>query len=608
MIFGLLTKVGATDPEMLAELSADQGLDVPTLVATWPRLVARTTPQRRIAVIAGSRRQRRRLETAALRAGWLVVGGSADEDDAVALTRLLLSTETSAVLLGADRSPGGDEKRHLPDLAAIVAAAARSRPELTVVLAGGAAAYEADFAALAEARSAAELETGAADEDSETDSDMPEPEPSADKAPPQTKKLSKKAAAEREAAAAEAASEDGSDGPATEDSVAGDKPDSGAPGAVAAAEPDPTVSAVAPSQPAPIPLAFQVAAGPAAATHLLLAPDAEAGQLPGDALQQVLEGLRTLPNDSRLGVVRSIASLAYVLDRSIEVAEIGLQGGLIARSDPFGQGHFSVASSHACLASGSFAPATPSEEVIDGVLAWSTVVLDRHRAMDRLNDLRLVPWGEADGDGAVFRLAAAKAAFGRLIDAMPELEARAMPELLVAAGGIFSSVPPSVVALALADLVRRPGVSQMTIDQARLLGPLGAIEDEDERRTVLANLADDILVPLGALILPSGIKQGKNAGYLRLKSAASVSEIELHPGAVQVVDLPPGIGARADLQFRDAVRLGKRANHFTVDVGGGLSGLLVDLRDIPMRISDRPDSRRAALETWQRGMWPEFDE
>ncbi len=616
MLVGLVTKVGATDPEMLAELSSDQALDVPTLVATWPRLVARTTPQRRIAVIAGSRRQRRRLETAALRAGWLVVGGSADEDDAVALTRLLLSTETSAVLLGADRSPGGDEKRHLPDLAAIVAAAARSRPELTVVLAGGAAAYEADFAALAETRSGAQVETGEPVAGSETDSDLPEPEPSADEAPPQTKKLSKKAAAEREAlaresAAAEGAPADGPDGPdasATEEAVAGDKPDSGAAGSVAATNTDPTASAVAPSQPAPIPFAFQVAAEPAATTHLLLAPDAEAGQLPGDALQQVLEGLRTLPNDSRLGVARSIASLAYVLDRSIEVAEIGLQGGLIARSDPFGQGHFSVASSHACLAAGSFAPATPSEEVIDGVLAWSTVILDRHRAMDRLNDLRLVPWGEADGDGAVFRLAAAKAAFGRLIDAMPELEARAMPELLVAAGGIFSSVPPSVVALALADLVRRPGVSQMTIDQARLLGPLGAIEDEDERRTVLANLADDILVPLGALILPSGIKQGRTAGYLRLKSAASVSEIELHPGAVQVVDLPPGIGARADLQFRDAVRLGKRANHFTVDVGGGLSGLLVDLRDIPMRISDRPDSRRAALETWQRGMWPEFDE
>jgi hypothetical protein len=54
--------------------------------------------------------------------------------------------------------------------------------------------------------------------------------------------------------------------------------------------------------------------------------------------------------------------------------------------------------------------------------------------------------------------------------------------------------------------------------------------------------------------------------------------------------------------------LGKRGRHFSVDVGGGLSGLLVDLRDIPMRISDRPDSRRAALDAWQRGMWPDVDE
>jgi hypothetical protein len=624
MLIGLLTRVGCADPEMLAQLSHDQALDIPTLVATWPRLIARTTPQRRIAVLAGSRRQRRRLETAALRAGWLVVGGSADEDDAVVLSRLLLSTETSAVLLGADHSPGGDEKRHLPDLAAIVAAATRSRPELMVVLAGGAAAYEDQFTTLADTRSTVETATEGSHSESGPDPDFPEPEPSADEAPPQTKKVSRKVAA-----APESAGPDGSHGASTAPHA--ETPDRGVPAAphvetpdiaapaapvaalgtpatIPAAEPNPTVTAPVASQATHIPLAFHVAEATAATSHILLAPDAEAGQLPGDALQQVLEGLRTLPNDSRLGVARSIASLAYVLDRSIEVAEIGLQGGLIARSDPFGQGHFTVASSHACLAVGSFAPATPSEEVIDGVLAWSTVVLDRHRAMDRLNDLRLVPWGEADGDGAVFRLAAAKAAFGRLIDAMPELAAHAMPELLVAAGGVFSSVPPAVVALALADLVRRPGVSQMTIDQARVLGPLGAIEDEDERRTLLANLADDILVPLGALILPAGIKQGRNAGYLRLKNAGSVSEIELHPGAVQVVDLPPGIGARADLEFRDAVRLGKRGHHFTVDVGGGLSGLLVDLRDIPMRISDRPDSRRSALETWQRGMWPEFDE
>ena len=606
MLIGLVTRVGMTDPEMLTEIGAGDRPDVPKVVAAWPRLEARTTPRRRIAVLAGSRRQRRRLESAALRAGWLVVGGSADEDDAVVLSRLVLSTETTAVLLGADVSPGGDEKRHLADLATLVAAATQSRPELAVVLAGGAAAYESVFAAVADARPSVEPaapappEAAASRTASVTGAGLDPTDPT-EKATAQAKKVSTKAVAAQGEATTDGAALAGTAGDAN-------ATDSRASGTVAAANARSTVAEPALPQSPSILLAIHAAETHEASSHVLLAPDAEAGQPAGASLQQVLEGLRAFPNDSRLGVVRSIASLAYLFDRSVEVVEVGLQGGLSARSEPFGQGHLAVVSSHACLADASFAPLNPSEEVIDGVLAWSTTVLDRHRVMDRLNDLRLAPWGEADGEGAVFRLAAVKAACGRLVEATPELADHPMPELLIAAGGVFSALPPSVVAMALADIVRRPGVSQLSVDQARVLGPLGVIEDEAERRRLLASLADDILVPLGGLILPAGIKQGRSAGYLRLKGAAPIAEIELHPGAVQVVDLPPGRGARAEIEFRDAVRLGKRGRHFSVDVGGGLSGLLVDLRDIPMRISDRPDSRRAALDAWQRGMWPDVDE
>lgn len=580
VLVGLLARLEAADPGMLAELGADGG-DIATLVAMWPRLVSRTTPQRRIAVLAGSRRQRRRLEAVALRAGWLVVGGSADEDDPVVLSRLALSPDTAAVLLGADRSAGGDEKRHLPDLAALVSAITRSRPELTVVLAGGAAAYESDFGAFGEpAVSAREVA----------------------------------AVGNRSAQPGQSAAEPSSDKEAGQSKAAGSSPAEGAEDAAdpaAAAEPS-AAEAASPRQSGTVPAVtestFTSPDANSSSPHVLLAPDADAGSPPGASLQQVLEGLRAFPNDSRLGVARSISSLAYVLDRSIEIVEVGLQGGLLARAEPYGQGHFAVVSSHAGLADASFAPNNPSEEVIDGVLAWSTVALDRHRVMDRLNDLRLVPWGEADGDGASFRLAAAKAAFGRLIEATPEFSDRFLPELFVAAGGVFNALPPSLVALSLADLVRRPGVSHLAMDQARILGPLGAIEDETERRRLMANLADDILMPLGSLILPAGVRPGRSAGHLRLKDPTSTSEIELHPGAVQVIDLPPGRTGRADLEFRDAVRLPKRAHHFSIEVGGGLGGLLVDLRDIPLRISDRPDSRRAALEAWQRGMWPEVDE
>ena len=148
----------------------------------------------------------------------------------------------------------------------------------------------------------------------------------------------------------------------------------------------------------------------------------------------------------------------------------------------------------------------------------------------------------------------------------------------------------------------------LVCDQARLLGPLGAVEDEAERRLLLANLADDILVPLGTLILPAGVKPGRAGGSLRLKGTGSATEIELHPGAIQVVDLPPGRAAKAEFDFRDTVRLDSRGHHFDVDVSGGLCGLLVDLRDIPLRMSDRPESRRDTLAAWQRGMWPEVDE
>ncbi|MGD0123274.1 MAG: hypothetical protein ABSC46_12025 [Candidatus Limnocylindrales bacterium] len=605
---GLLARIGLTDPEMLLEMGAE-GADVSTLVATWPRLVARTTPERRLAVLAGSRRQRRRLEAAALRAGWLVAGGSADEDDPVALSRLALSPDTAAVLLGADRSPSGDEKRHLPELAALVAAVTRSRPELAVVLAGGAAAHESAFTILDHAPSGYPPAATRPVPASDLANRAPVVAATEDKEAGQSKMAppaSKAAMGSIQPAEPETAADGGSAGQAVSraEGIVGEAPAAAESGTAEGAEEEPARETPASSSPVSVAASDGVPASP----HVLLAPDAEAGQPAGASLQQVLEGLRALANDSRLGVARSIASLAYVLDRPIEVVEIGLQGGLRARSEPLGQGHFSVVSSHACLAEASFAPMNPSEEVIDGVLAWSTVALDRHRAMDRLNDLRLMPWGEADGDGAVFRLAAAKAAFGRLVEATPELADQPLPELLIAAGGVFAALPPSVVALALADLVRRPGVSQIAIDQARLLGPLGAIEDESERRRVIANLADDILMPAGGLILPAGVRPGRSAGQIRLKDSASTSEIELHPGAVQVIDLPPGRTGRADLEFRDAVRMPQRAHQFSVEVGGGLGGLLVDLRDIPMRISDRPDSRRAALDAWQRGMWPETDE
>jgi hypothetical protein len=515
LLFGILDRVQQADPELLEEVSDQQRPRPAALVVDLTRLEAHSTPPRRIAVLAGSRRQRRRLEEAAARAGWLVVSASADADDPVAMSRVVLSSDTHAVLLGADSRPAGDERRHLPMLGALVAAAVRCRPELAVVLAGGAAAQESNF-----------LEAGEHD-----------------------------------------------------------------------CIPDPAQAAGA-IQPAPSRVGRSV----------VLAPDAGSGLPAGAALQQVLEGLRTRPDESRLGIARSVESLAFVLDRCIEALEVGIDGGLRCRAEPFGPGDRTIVSSHVALAAGSFAPIDPSDEIVDAVLSWSTIAFDRYRLSDRLRDLRISPWGEADGEGALLRLAAAKAAAERLVEATPEISAREMPDILIAAGGVWASTPPSVVALAMADLVRRPGIGRLACDQARLLGPLGTIGDEEERRRIIKDLADDVLLPLGSLILPSWIRQGRSAGRMRVLGESANSDIDLQPGGIWAVELPPGQTALAEMDFKDTVRLGARGRRFSIEVMGGLGGLFVDLRDIPLRMPDRADQRRATWEAWQRAMWSEIDE
>ena len=590
LLFGILDRVGKADRELLEFVSARERPGTAALVADLARLESRSSPPRRIAVLAGSKRQRRRLEEIASRAGWLVVGGSADVDDPLELSRLVLAWDTHAVLLGADSSPAGDEKRHLPMLGALVAAAARRRPELAVVLAGGAAIQESDFSGAGEHDRIPEVVKAAAP-DSSAESDATPVD------------VATSAETTEEAPAVETAPGE----PAAEQAAVGATPEgpseAPAPAATTAAPRAPDLAAPAHAAPVELPV-------PSGDRHdsVLLAPDAESGQPAGSALQQVLEGLRARSDESRLGIARSVRSLALLLDKSIEVIEVGLDGGLRCRAEAVGPGHRTVVSSHVAMASASFAPEDLSDEMIDAVSSWSTIAFDRYRLSDRLRDLRSSPWGEADGEGALLRLAAAKAAVERLVAATPEISVREMPDIMIAAGGVWASTPPSVVALAMADLVRRPGVGRLACDQARLLGPLGAIADEEERRKMLKDLVEDVLLPLGSLILPAGIRQGRSAGRMRVTGETSNSDIDLQPGGIWAVELPPGQTATADMDFRDAVRLGARGRHFSVEVSGGLGGLFVDLRDIPLRLPDKADQKRATWESWQRAMWSEIDE
>lgn len=468
-----------------------------TSVEDLPRLEATSSPPETLAVFGASVRAVRLLEAVAARTPWRVRAASPESHDPREMTELALRQEVTAVLVGAGDPPGPDERGWLDDLAGLVGAVARRRPELRIVLAGPIAAR----AAWAEGY-----------------------------------------------------------GSPLESSL----------------------------------------------DRVFEAPPLGLRSGPDEALREILDRLLPGAADARHMSVRSALSLADALDRRIEVLDIGLDGGLRAMAEPgvADQGPSVVA---VRTAQGALVPLDVDDAAVDAVLAWTTGSLDRHRMGDRLLDLRAQPWADAAGDGARLRLAAARAALARLAARSHDIGTMASPDVTIIAGGAFAVAPARAVAMAVADTVRRPGATQLTVDHARLLGPIGTIDDPDERRDLLADLADDLLAPIGSLVVvasvPASRRVAGRAGRLTLDGDRH-GRHELTGGEVTFVEMAPGDQALATLEFRDAVRIGHRARRVAVPVSGGVAGLAIDLRDVPLRLPERRDRRRAALAEWGELAWP----
>ena len=328
-------------------------------------------------------------------------------------------------------------------------------------------------------------------------------------------------------------------------------------------------------------------------------------------LRDVLESLLADPADGRQRLRATAESLADVLDRRVELVEVGFEGGVRIMAGP-GVAGGEPTSRAFVTAEGGLVPPEPDDETIDAVLAWTAGSLDRHRMGDRLRDLRARPWVDAAGEGARLRLAAASAALARMAALTPELTAEPAADVTIVTGGAFATAPPAAVILAVADTIRRPGVTQLVFDHARLLGPIGTIDDPAERRTLLKDLVRDALVPLGSLIVTGGLgarrpgpgRDRARAGRLELASDGSTTSHDLVAGEITFVELSPGLRAEARLRFAEAVRFGRRTRHVTVPVTGGLAGLVLDLRDVPLRLPERRDRRRAMLADWSAKAWP----
>ena len=61
----------------------------------------------------------------------------------------------------------------------------------------------------------------------------------------------------------------------------------------------------------------------------------------------------------------------------------------------------------------------------------------------------------------------------------------------------------------------------------------------------MTDLRDELLLPLGSLVLPAGLRAGHAAGTLTIRGEGEPLDVELVPGGLELVDLLPGSGRRS---------------------------------------------------------------
>ena len=100
---------------------------------------------------------------------------------------------------------------------------------------------------------------------------------------------------------------------------------------------------------------------------------------------------------------------------------------------------------------------------------------------------------------------------------------------------------------------------------------------------------------------------GSRSGRLSLDVAGKVTRRDLVGGELAFVDLPAGVAGLASLEFSEPVRFGRRTRRVAAPVSGGLAGLILDFRDVPLNLPERRDRRRARLIDWGAQAWPRDD-
>jgi hypothetical protein len=226
--------------------------------------------------------------------------------------------------------------------------------------------------------------------------------------------------------------------------------------------------------------------------------------------------------------------------------------------------------------------------------------IDELAVADALQNLRARP---ATIPQTEDELAVAHAAVRHILGQMAAEVPSVSADLVIGGGRTLATTPtPAQAAQLLVDGLRPLGVTQLAIDPAGAMAPLGSLDDVEIGEGI-ASLRDDLIVPLGASVVCRGGRPGQVAMAVTVHRTGwpSVGPIEVRSGQVRLLPLERGQAAELEISLEQGVSLGtaRRSRRVRSEVRGGLVGLILDARDVPLVLPRRTDDRRALLASWR---------
>lgn len=321
----------------------------------------------------------------------------------------------------------------------------------------------------------------------------------------------------------------------------------------------------------------------------------------GGELREHLQGLlrETVAQEDQAHLAattlpRAVAAIAASGGLRVLAVDVGARGAIRAQAEPDGK----VASrlhSVGGLAGIALVPGSAGR-----VARLAGDAGDEAAVADMVQTMRAYPASLPQTDE---ELAGLQSAARVLMAAMFDDDPVRPVDLLIGCGRTIAGAPrPAQAARMLLDGVRPVGVTQLAVDAASILGPLGSLPD-GELAEGLALLGDDALTPLGTAVVTRGGAPGQLAMRVSMHRAGwpTLTPIDVRVGQVQVVPLSRGQEADLGIELGSGVSLGatRRSPRIAARATGGSVGLVLDARGVPIALPRRADDRRAVLAGWR---------